>query len=155
MRSIITRCNAPAVLDADGLNAVAAAGRRALESLRRPTWPLVLTPHPGEAARLLETTALKVQGDRLSHARSLAEIAGAVVVLKGHRSLVVAPDGRVGVNSSGNPGMASAGMGDVPDGHDRGAAGTGASTPSTRPAWRCSCTATRETARLRRSARRA
>jgi NAD(P)H-hydrate epimerase len=74
---------------------------------------VVLTPHPGEAARLLGSTAREVQADRLGAARRLARETGTVVLLKGHRSLVAAPDGRVSVNSSGNPGMATAGSGDV------------------------------------------
>jgi NAD(P)H-hydrate epimerase len=78
-----------------------------------PDRPLVLTPHPGEAARLLRCTVQEVQSDRLAAARRIASAAGATVVLKGRRSLVARPDGCVAVNSSGNPGMASGGTGDV------------------------------------------
>ena len=76
-------------------------------------FPIVITPHPGEAARLLRSTSAKVQADRLGAVRKLARHSGAVTVLKGHRSLVGTPDGRVAVNASGNPGMATAGAGDV------------------------------------------
>ena len=108
IRAIVRISTLPLVIDADGLNAFA------VESLQAPPdarW--VLTPHPGEAARLLGTDTAAVQADRLGTARALATTTGAVVVLKGHRSLVVAPDGRVSINSSGNPGMASGGTGDV------------------------------------------
>ncbi len=99
----------PAVLDADALNAFADDPGR----LQAGEHPLVLTPHPGEAARLLGSTTGEVQADRLAAARKLARETGAVVVLKGHRTLVAHPDGRTAVNASGNPGMATAGSGDV------------------------------------------
>jgi NAD(P)H-hydrate epimerase len=73
----------------------------------------VITPHPGEAARLLDSTAAAIQGDRLTAARKLAERAGAVVALKGARTIVAAPDGQARINPTGNPGMASGGTGDV------------------------------------------
>lgn len=95
----------PLVLDADGLNRLAAAPR--------PRGDWILTPHPGEAARLLDTDAAEVQGDRFAAVRELAVRYDAVVVLKGHGSLVADPDGRVVVCGHGNPAMASAGMGDA------------------------------------------
>jgi NAD(P)H-hydrate epimerase len=103
----------PTVADADALNAVAAAGPARLERLRAGSSPLVLTPHPGEAGRLLGCDAAAVQADRLAAAHRLAQSSGAVTVLKGHRTVIAAPDGRAAINSSGNPGMASAGSGDV------------------------------------------
>jgi len=106
--------SAPTVLDADGLNVLGSLRTRSARArLAAKRGPLVLTPHPGEAARLLGTTAAEVQDDRLGAVRRLAEWSGAIVVLKGHRSLIAAPDGRVAVNATGNPGMASGGMGDV------------------------------------------
>ncbi len=97
----------PLVVDADGLNLLA---KRA--PVRRERW--ILTPHPGEAARLLACEASEVQADRFSAARRLQEIFGAVVVLKGSGTLVAGPSHRPpGVCSQGNPGMASGGMGDV------------------------------------------
>ena len=74
---------------------------------------MILTPHPGEAARLLGTTATGIQADRLGSARRLADGTGAVVVLKGRRSLVVEPHGRSSWNASGNPGIATGGTGDA------------------------------------------
>ncbi|HEU4665070.1 MAG TPA: NAD(P)H-hydrate dehydratase, partial [Dokdonella sp.] len=94
------------VLDADALNVLAAAPRP-LPAV------VVLTPHPGEAARLLGCDVASVQRDRFAAARELARMHSAIVVLKGAGSLVAAPDGRVAVCPWGNPGMASAGMGDV------------------------------------------
>jgi len=108
VRAIVAKLTRPAVLDADALNAFASGPK-----LRARRAPLVLTPHPGEAARLLRTTAASVQSDRLGAARGLATTTGAVVVLKGKRSLVASPDGRVAVNSTGNPGMATGGTGDA------------------------------------------
>lgn len=99
----------PLVLDADGLNAF--TGRIGDIGARRG--PTVLTPHPGEMARLLGTTSAEVQADRVGAARRAARSSGAVVILKGHLSLVAEPEGEVYVNPTGNPGMASGGSGDV------------------------------------------
>lgn len=100
----------PLLIDADGLNAVAELGPAMLKSAHGP---VVLTPHPGEMARLLGISAAEVNADRIGAARRLAGITGAGVLLKGARTVVAAPDGRVTINSSGNPGLASPGMGDV------------------------------------------
>jgi len=96
----------PLVLDADGLNLLA-------REPRRFTTPAVLTPHPGEAARLLGKSTADVQVDRFAAVRELAKRYGAVVVLKGAGSLIADPDGRLDVCPWGNPGMASGGMGDL------------------------------------------
>jgi hydroxyethylthiazole kinase-like uncharacterized protein yjeF len=96
----------PMVLDADGLNMLAAEPRKF-------STPTVLTPHPGEAGRLLGMSTTDVQADRFAAAREMARHFGAVVVLKGSGSLVASPDGQVAVCRWGNPGMASGGMGDV------------------------------------------
>ncbi len=111
--ALLKRRRCPAVADADALNAVAGEDRITPALLNARRQPLVLTPHPGEAARLLRSDTAHVQSDRLVAARTLARRTGAVVVLKGHRTLVAAPDGRVAVNASGNPGMGTAGTGDV------------------------------------------
>ncbi len=95
------------VLDADGLNLLAGANRS--PALSRA----ILTPHPGEAARLLGCSTADVQADRFAAVRALAERYGAVVVLKGHGTLVSQPEGQLAVCPYGNPAMASAGMGDA------------------------------------------
>lgn len=100
---------APLVLDADGLNLLACGDIQ-------PTWgpgPIVLTPHPTEAARLLNTDTAQVQTDRLAAARVLARRHRAWVVLKGAGTLVCTPDGHCLINPTGNPGLATAGTGDV------------------------------------------
>jgi NAD(P)H-hydrate epimerase len=110
--AILAGRSAPAVLDADGLNAFAADGR-ARARLRAGSHPLVLTPHPGEAARLLRTTPLEIQSDRLGSARRLAAETGSVVVLKGRRTVVADVGGRASFNATGNAGMATGGTGDA------------------------------------------
>ena len=98
--------NKPLVLDADGLNLL-------VREPRRFGAPTVLTPHPGEAARLLGVATAAVEEDRFAAVRELARRHAAVVVLKGAGSLVADPDGRLDVCPWGNPGMASGGMGDL------------------------------------------
>ncbi|MDX1656601.1 MAG: NAD(P)H-hydrate dehydratase, partial [Candidatus Competibacteraceae bacterium] len=93
------------VVDADGLNLLA------VEPRRRDNW--VLTPHPGEAARLLDCSPQDIQKDRFAAARELVDRYGGVVVLKGAGSLVAGPDEPPTIIGAGNPGMASGGMGDV------------------------------------------
>src|SRR5438128_12049936 len=78
--------------------------------------PLVLTPHPGEMARLLGVTTADVQRDRLGVASRVAREQNVCVVLKGAGTVVAGPDGRLAVNPTGNPGMATGGTGDVPTG---------------------------------------
>ena len=97
------------VLDADGLNAFE---DRAAE-LKEKAGVLVITPHPGEMARLTGLTIAAVQRDRLNVARSFAREHQLIVVLKGNRTLIAQPDGKVWVNTTGNPGMATGGTGDI------------------------------------------
>jgi ADP-dependent NAD(P)H-hydrate dehydratase / NAD(P)H-hydrate epimerase len=103
------RIEAPLVIDADGLNAI--AGR--LESLAGRPAPTVLTPHAGELGRLLEIDSGVVGARRLASAREAAARSGAVVLLKGDDTIVVGPDGRPAVNGMGSPALATAGTGDV------------------------------------------
>ncbi len=112
VRRFVAACPVPLVIDADGLNALVAPGDFG-KRLRARKPPTVLTPHPGEAARLLGTSTRAVQAERLASARRLAKATGATVVLKGHQTLVAEPQGRVAVNPTGNPGLAVAGAGDV------------------------------------------
>jgi ADP-dependent NAD(P)H-hydrate dehydratase / NAD(P)H-hydrate epimerase len=100
----------PLLIDADGLNTLAPIDPALLKAARGP---LVLTPHPGEMARLLGSTTSAVNADRIGAAQRLAALAGAHVLLKGARSVIVTRAGVVRINSSGNAGMATPGMGDV------------------------------------------
>ncbi len=100
----------PMLIDADGLNLVARMGAGAL---KRAAGPVVLTPHPGEAARLLGRSIVEVNADRIGAAQRLRDLSGAVVLLKGARTVIAGIDGEVYINASGNPGMATPGMGDV------------------------------------------
>lgn len=110
VRRLVARSRVPLVLDADALNAL--AGHPDL--LRSRIAPdIVVTPHPGEMARLLGTTVAEVQRCRLDVARSFATTHQVYVVLKGHRTVIATPGGDAYINSTGNPGMASAGTGDV------------------------------------------
>jgi len=115
VRGVIAGCEAPLVLDADGLNALAAPGSPspAASVLQERPGATVVTPHPGEMARLIGSDAADVQRRRLEVAREFAARSGAIVVLKGHRTVVADPDGRAAVNPTGNPGMATGGTGDV------------------------------------------
>src|SRR2546423_8514180 len=97
------------VVDADALTALADH----LHVLRGVRAARVLTPHPGEMARLIAGTVDDVQRDRLGVARTFATTHGVYLVLKGARTLIAEPDGRVLINPTGNPGMASGGTGDV------------------------------------------
>ncbi|NLZ16136.1 MAG: NAD(P)H-hydrate dehydratase [Desulfobulbaceae bacterium] len=108
----------PMVLDADALNILA----ERKEVLAKPGGPRLFTPHPGEMARLLEQPTRRIQADRLAAAQQLCRLCGQgehgaahpiVVILKGAGTVVAAADGRWAVNTSGNPGMATGGMGDV------------------------------------------
>jgi len=113
VRTFVARCPVPLLVDADGLNAIAAGGRSARARLLQRPLPTIVTPHPGEMGRLVGTTAEEVQRRRLETARDLARETGAVVVLKGQRTLVARPRGSSAVNPTGNPGMATGGTGDV------------------------------------------
>jgi NAD(P)H-hydrate epimerase len=97
----------PMVIDADGLNALAGTDFQAQGRLR------VLTPHPSEMARLAGTNTASVQKDRIAAARDFAVSRKVFLVLKGHRTLIAFPDGRVWVNDSGTPAMATGGSGDI------------------------------------------
>ena len=108
VRAILERAVGPVVLDADGLNAV--AGSRVLHRRQGAT---VVTPHPGEMSRLAERSTADVQGDRPGTARRFAAETGAVCVLKGARTIVADPAGRLAICPTGNPGLASGGSGDV------------------------------------------
>ncbi|HKW89989.1 MAG TPA: NAD(P)H-hydrate dehydratase [Candidatus Acidoferrales bacterium] len=110
VRSVIaSKPEAPVILDADGLNAFASRAG----DLSASAAVLAVTPHPGEMARLLGTTASEVQECRLNIARKAAADWKAMVILKGHQTVIASPDGQAWINSTGGPGMATAGIGDV------------------------------------------
>jgi hydroxyethylthiazole kinase-like uncharacterized protein yjeF len=114
IRSFVPQCPAPLVVDADGLNALTGAGTVTgpLELIKRDAATIV-TPHPGEMARLSSLDAGVVQKRRLETAREFAAASGALVVLKGQRTVVAEKGGRAAVNPTGNAAMATAGSGDV------------------------------------------
>jgi NAD(P)H-hydrate epimerase len=105
MLSVILDAKLPAVVDADALNLLAQ------EPVKREDW--ILTPHPGEAARLLGTTSQAIQADRFAAVRELQQQYGGVVLLKGAGTLIWAGEEPVGVCDYANPAMASGGMGDI------------------------------------------
>jgi len=127
VREIVKRSETATVVDADGLNAFGAAELRSAwtgegarphtngsaDELNGRGRTVVITPHPGEMARLTGLSIAEVQANRLEVARNFAREHELIVVLKGHRTLVAAPDGTVWVNPTGNPGMATGGTGDV------------------------------------------
>jgi len=116
VQKLVRSVNLPAVIDADGLNAL--GGR--LDLIRKSTQERILTPHPGEMGRLLGISSREVQQDRIRVARDFAQKHGVILVLKGARSLVASGQGEVFINPTGNPGMASGGMGDILTGMIRG-----------------------------------
>jgi hydroxyethylthiazole kinase-like uncharacterized protein yjeF len=110
VRDLVCACPVPAVLDADGINAF--AGERG--GIRNEAkQPVVITPHPGEMGRLLGVTILEIQRRRMESAREYAVSRNVFAVLKGNQTLIATPGGRIFVNDTGNPGMATAGTGDV------------------------------------------
>ncbi|MDQ3766388.1 MAG: NAD(P)H-hydrate dehydratase, partial [Actinomycetota bacterium] len=109
MDAVLDRVELPMVIDADGLNALAGH----TDELTGRSRPTVLTPHPAELARLLDLSVPEVQADRVRAARAAAERFGCVAVLKGHRSVIADESGRLAVNPTGGPELASAGTGDV------------------------------------------
>ena len=110
VHALVERAGGPLVLDADALNAFADDPDRLVG---RDGVDIVITPHPGEMARLLGVSVDEVQADRVESARSFAETHRVHVVLKGHRTVIATPEGRTFVNLTGNPGMATGGTGDV------------------------------------------
>lgn len=110
VRQVVGDCPLPLVIDADGLFAL--AGHLEMLALR-PVGTTILTPHPGEMAHLLGSTSAAVEADRLGTARRFAEAHGVILVLKGARTVIAAPDGGILINPTGHVGMATGGMGDL------------------------------------------
>ena len=109
VRILLSSEKLPIVLDADGLNAY----EKRPKDLAGDGRTLVLTPHPGEMARLTGLSVKEIQRDRVNVARKFAEEHGVILVLKGDRTVVSAPDGQAWINTTGNPGMATGGTGDI------------------------------------------
>jgi len=109
VRELIGTVSVPMVVDADGINALAPQS----DALGKAAGPLILTPHPGELARLLNMSREEVAHNRIPIAQKVATSFGLHLVLKGGRTLVVDPEGRVAINMTGNPGMATGGTGDI------------------------------------------
>ena len=109
VEKLVSELAVPVVLDADALNVLAGEW----QLLRDRQGPTILTPHPGEAARWLGVTAAEIQEDRIARVSEMASRSGAIVVLKGFRSLIAEPDGGIWINPTGNSGMATGGSGDV------------------------------------------
>jgi hydroxyethylthiazole kinase-like uncharacterized protein yjeF len=110
VHAVLERASVPLVLDADALNAFVDDPERLTATEGRH---VIITPHPGEFARLTGVTASEVQANRVELARSFAATHRVFVILKGHRTVIATPEEAVFINPTGNPGMASGGMGDV------------------------------------------
>ena len=107
--SVINKAQCPLVIDADGINALS----KNINVLKTATAPIILTPHPGEMARLTGLSVDEIQSKRLSVAKAFAQMSGCIVVLKGCNTVIASPDGSCCVNPTGNAGMAKGGSGDV------------------------------------------
>lgn len=133
VQSLMKLIDRPTVLDADALNALAGRASLLTECKTLP----IITPHPGEMARLEPgATSQSVNADRFGTARRFARERGAIVVLKGARTVIARPDGLLAISPTGNPGMATAGTGDVLTGMVAGLLAQGL------PAWEAACSAT-------------
>jgi NAD(P)H-hydrate epimerase len=110
VQSLVATVTLPMVIDADGLNAIS-ENISVLEY--RESSVMILTPHPGEMARLADISVREVEADRIGVARCFATKHRVYLVLKGARTVIASPEGKIAINGSGNPGMASGGMGDV------------------------------------------
>lgn len=108
-RELAVASHVPVVIDADGINAVASD----IEFIKQMRAPLILTPHPGEMARLCGVTVAETESDRIGTAARFACKNGVFLVLKGANTVIAFPDGRIFVNTTGNAGMASGGSGDM------------------------------------------
>lgn len=109
IKKILYTTDKPVVIDADGLNLL----QDEPGAMKRAKAKLIITPHPGEAAKLLNRKTSEINEDRLGSALELAAVTGAVTVLKGAGSVVATPEGKTYINNTGNPGMATGGSGDV------------------------------------------
>ena len=109
LETVIKNTNRPLVIDADGINILS----KHIDWLEEHSGVTVLTPHPGEAARLLGVTTADIQSDRIGAAKAISEKYNAITVLKGHHTVVCDKEKNISINPTGNPGMATGGSGDV------------------------------------------
>ncbi len=109
VEKVIKESSVPIVIDADGLNCLS----NHTQLLTKANVPIILTPHPGEMSTLTGISTSDIQKDRIGHARKFAQKFNIYLVLKGARTIIAHPDGKIFINPTGNPGMASGGMGDV------------------------------------------
>jgi NAD(P)H-hydrate epimerase len=110
IRKLVARSSVPVVLDADGINAYASHPE---SLLNREKQPVIITPHPGEMARLAGTTIAEVQKNRLENTGEFARLHNCYTILKGFQTVIASPGGRILINGTGNPGMATGGTGDI------------------------------------------
>jgi hydroxyethylthiazole kinase-like uncharacterized protein yjeF len=106
---IIKNVNSPIVIDADGINCISSN----IEMLNYKKNQMIITPHPGEMARLLNLDIKDIEANRLYYCQYISEKYNIYIVLKGHKTIVTSPQGELYINNTGNPGMATAGSGDV------------------------------------------
>lgn len=109
VREIIRNTEVPLVIDADGLNCIS----KDIDMLRKKKGPIIITPHPGEMGRLLNLDIKEIEGKRQYYSKYISEKYNIITVLKGHKTIVTSPGGESYINTTGNPGMATAGSGDV------------------------------------------
>lgn len=109
LENLITTAAVPLVIDADGINALSCR----IDILKKSKAPIILTPHPGEMARLCNTTVAQVESNRIEVAREFAKQHNCYLVLKGADTVIAEPSGEICINLNGNPGMAKGGSGDV------------------------------------------
>lgn len=133
VQNLVETVTSPLVIDADGLNAIA---EDVTVLKRKKSKQVILTPHPGEMSRLLGTSIPDVEAIRISASQEFARNYGVYLVLKGARTIIASPSGAVAINGSGNPGMATGGMGDVLTGIIVSLLGQG------RTAWEACCLGT-------------
>lgn len=106
---LIKNINIPLVIDADGLNCLS----KNINILKEVNYPIILTPHHGEMSRLLGRDIKNIESNRVKYAKEFSQKYNVFTVLKGHKTLVASPEGDIYINHTGNPGMATAGSGDV------------------------------------------
>ncbi|MBC8570089.1 NAD(P)H-hydrate dehydratase [Zongyangia hominis] len=108
-RGVIIKADCPMVVDADGINALA----KDIDIIKKAKAPLILTPHPGEMSRLCGRSVSEIAANRMEIGAAFAKEYGVTLVLKGHNTLVFSPEGKVYINTTGNPGLSKGGSGDI------------------------------------------